>query len=245
MTGSIFTWKREMRYLIFALLLPASAVCQNRDPGYLVVRGRAEIQVPVDFVEMSVMLTSSDSSLQAANDSNRVQIFRLFETLKRYAINDSDFQTRSNSAGRSEYTRESRGPFRVSYDGILILRNLGAYDSLFQELVSLGNISVGIVHFGSNSHTLYRMRAYQRAVLNARREADMLLMGTKQKAGRIIKLIQDSRDVFSRYDDIEKLSDGTIVPLIPKISDPVPGESTLRKSTFPESVEVTVIFALE
>jgi uncharacterized protein YggE len=156
----------------------------------------------------------------------------------------------SNASGladyRADYTLPQRS-FSIYYTAILTLRNLSSYDSLFQALISLGNIQVSIKQFGSTQRTSYRLLAYQKAVDAARREAQMLLKGSHQSVGEIIKLIQDNRDVFTQYDDLDKILEGPrssnmsnieIVALNATVS-------TLRREYLTEQAEVTVIFSIK
>ncbi len=123
------------------------------------------------------------------------------------------------------------------------------YNSLFQSLVGLGNVAVNINGFHSSQHAYYRMLAYQKAVEAARQEAEMLLKGTHQSVGKIIKLIQDNRDVFTQYDDIDKALYGNQFPMGQAVivSAQVEGPATnrFRKKYFTETAEVTVIFDIK
>jgi uncharacterized protein YggE len=55
-----------MKATVLAILLPLVALGQAKEPKYLVVKGRAEVQVPVEYVELSLSLTTRDSSFTAA-----------------------------------------------------------------------------------------------------------------------------------------------------------------------------------
>lgn len=236
-----------MKALFLTMLIPFAVFGQSKDISYLVVKGRAEVQVPVEFLEVSLSIVTNGVSFKTANDSNRALIFKCFEVLHRFGIPDSDFQTINNSSNEDPYNKELDKRYSIRYTGILSLRTPNSYDSLFQALVSLGNVSVNINGFHSSRHAYYRMMGYQKAVEAARREAEMLLKGSNQKVGKIIKLIQDNRDVFTQYDDIEKLlgvdmnlptSGATMI----MASRAMPDASTFRRKYFDEFAEVTVIF---
>jgi uncharacterized protein YggE len=241
--------KDAMKTLLLTMLVPLVVFCQSKDLNYLVVKGRAEVQIPVEYLEVSLSITTEGSSFKAANDSNRILIFKVLDALRRFTIPDSDFQTTNNSSYEQNYNKEVERRFAIHYTGILWLRNPKIYDSLFQTLVSLGNVAVNINGFHSSQHAYYRMLAYHKAVEAARREAEMLLKGSNQKVGKIIKLIQDNRDVFTQYDDIDKLLQGSSVPTgLPGIATAQAegmATNTFRKKYFTELAEVTVIFDIE
>ncbi len=234
-------------FLLF-VLLPLSADAQSTDLSYLVVRGSAEVQVPVDYLEVTITITSYAPTLAAANDTNRAIVFELFQTLRQFSIPDSAFQTQTNSSGENYVPREPERRFSVRYSGVLHLTRPSMYDSLFRALLNIGNLTVNISWFGSTRYAYYKMLAYQKAVDAARREAQMMLKGTKQSVGKIIKLIQDNRDVFTQYDNPENLLQEAVPPNV--ITAPITAEranppSTYRKKYYSEVGQVTVIFELK
>jgi uncharacterized protein YggE len=240
-----------MKALLLIVLSPLVIFCQSKDISYLVVKGRAEVQVPVEFLEIGMLITTNGPSLKTANDSNRVLVFKIFDVLRGFGIPDSDFQTTNNSSQDEEgYNRSPERRFSIRYSGILNLRNPSSYDSLFQALISHGNVTVNINAFRSNRHAYYRMLAYQKAVEAARHEAQLLLKGSHQTVGKIIKLIQDNRDIFTQYDDLDKLFEGNSgLPLSSELMLAAqrsgPSTNTFRKKYFSEFAEVTVIFDIK
>ena len=237
-----------MKTTLVLLLLPLFTYAQSKDINYLVVRGQAEVQVPVDFFEVSLSITTRGPSFQVANDSNRALTLKVLDLLKGFAIPDSDFQTVNNSSSDQEYVPDPTRRLSVHYGATLMLRRPNLYDSLFQSLVRLGNVAVTITNFRSNHLPYYRMLAYQKAVDAARHEAELMLQGSHQTLGKIIKLIQDNRDVFSQYDDIDKILSSSWTPNLQAVS--VSSQRTLpiniiHRDSFIQSGEVTVIFEIK
>ena len=235
-----------MNKILVALLLPLVVLCQSKDKDidYLVVKGRAEVQVPVEYLEISISIMTYGPSFKIANDSNRAMVFKLFTVFRQFSIPDSDFQTTNNSSNQYDYNKEPERRLGIQYSGTLYLRNPNSYDSLFQAIVSLGNVSINIARFHSNQQIYYRMLAYQKAVESARNEAQMLLKGSHQSLGKIIKLIQDNRDVFTQYDDIDKILAGTGQPFGQPVTIvsaqalvPLPGTSTSGRKLSPSPLK--------
>ena len=245
-----------MKTLLALILLffPSELLPQAKDQeiNYLVVRGRAEVKVPIDYLEVSISINTFGPSFKVANDSNRALVFNLFDVLHEFGIADSDFQTMNNSSNQYDYNRDAEKRMAVQYLGTLTLRRPKVYDSLFQAVTNLGNISMMISGSKSNQHAYFRTLAYQRAVEAARAEGEMMLRGSHQSLGRIIKLIQDNRDNFTQYDDIDKLAESAAGPpgmpvtvVSAQAAGGLPGRSTFRKQDYTEAAEVTVIFELK
>jgi hypothetical protein len=75
------------------------------------------------------------------------------------------------------------------------------------------------------------------------------LKGSHQSIGKIIKLIQDDRDVFTKYDDIEQLLEG-VGPtpdsaLMITVQQTPSNSTTFRRNYFSDFGEVTVIFEIK
>ena len=82
-----------MRFTILLLLLPLTVYSQQKEPDYVVVKGRAQVEIPLEYLQVSIAVSTYGSSYKAANDSNRVLVFSVLDVLKRFGIADSDFQT--------------------------------------------------------------------------------------------------------------------------------------------------------
>ena len=246
--------KRCLSLTIMLVAIPFAVFPQSKEKeiNYLVVRGRAEVQVPIDYLEVSISITTYGPSFKVANDSNRALVFKLFDVFRQFSVADSDFQTTNNSANQYDFGREPDKRLGVQYIGVLTFRHPQQYDSLFQAVTSLGNIAMNISRSRSNQHMYYRTLAYQRAVEAARAEGELMLKGSHQTLGKIIKLIQDNRDTFTQFDDINKLVEtGGSSPGEPSLvvsaqaAGPVATRSTFRKNDYTEAAEVTVIFELK
>lgn len=240
-----------MRFTILLLLLPLTVYSQQKEPDYVVVKGRAQVEIPLEYLQVSIAVSTYGSSYKAANDSNRVLVFSVLDVLKRFGIADSDFQTLNISSYENPVSRDAGRAYAIRYNGVLHLRTPQLYDSLFATLVNLGNVAVSISEFQSTKHAYYRMLAYRKAVDAARAEARLLLKGSHQALGRIIKLIQDNRDLYTKYDDIDKLLSGESAleshssEVSVAASAALPAPQAFRAHSFTETAEVTVIFAIK
>jgi uncharacterized protein YggE len=243
-----------MKKLILLVLIPFAVFSQSKEIKYVVVKGSAEVKVPVDYLQVIVSVHTYSASAKIAIDSNRTTVLKMLGILRKYMVADSDFQTNDNSSREDAYVKEPERRHSITYSAQFNLRNVKSYDSLFQELVGLGNIDISVRGNGSNSSAMYKALAYQKAVKAAQHEAEILLATAHQSLGKLIKLIQDSRDVFTQYDDIDQ-----IVQRMPKyiqksesqysgqdvtVSAQASG-SIFRRDFYTQAAEVTAIYEIK
>ena len=236
-----------MKLLICLLFFQQLVFSQAKDPQYVAVEGAAIVVVPVEYFVVRITISSEGKSLSEANTLTKSNVLQMFDILKKYSINDSDFVTKSSETMDAtmpsyRYDTEKKKP-TVQYSGELILREPQIYDALFKDLMAISRIEVGVYDFGNSNIQDYKDLAYKNAVLNAKSNAELLLSGTGSKLGKIYKLLQDGRDRYHEYDDIEKV-------IVPKGGQPMymsvsASPNTFRKKYFEEKVSVTIIYAIE
>ena len=219
-----------------------------QEPQYVVTRGTATVRVPTDFVKIAIGIRTTDESLEEANRKNKELVHKAFDVFRHLAIPDSDFTTTQSQIEDAYSAREGR-KLEVRYQGTLTLRKISLYDSLLAQLVSLGDINIHIQSFGSNNIAAYAADAYQKAVSSARKQAELLLAGSNQHVGKIIKLLQDGRDPFTEYDDIDQLAH-RITQAQPALAVESPNffsvdYHTVRRPYFEQSASVTAIFEIK
>jgi uncharacterized protein YggE len=209
-----------VKKLIWLILFPGIVLCQPNGTKYIVVRGTAEVKVPVDYLKIFVSVHSYNPTEKIASDSNHLKVMEMLDVLSKYDIADSDFQTTDNSSRQDLYTKDPDRRSIITYSAEFNLRKVKAFDSLFQELVNLGNIDVSVRANGSVHGAGYKLLAYQKAYFVALHEAEVLTKAAGQKLGNLIKLIQDNRDVFTQYDDINQI--------VESLPNSLPQEATFR-----------------
>ena len=240
-----------MKTTLFALAFFLIAGCQSKQPQYIAVDGIAKARIPVDYFQVRVTIKTEAATLSAANKENKALVLRFFDILTKYSIPDSDFVTKSSQTSESflpsymRFEREKRLP-SVEYTGELTLRQTNLYDALFKDAVALGKLEIGVFGFGSFQLENFKQKAYQEATANAKARAELLLSGTGQRVDKIFKILQDGRDRYRDYDDIETIIDSkrTVPPqVMAMMAQPEP--STFRKQYFDEQVNVTIIYEIE
>lgn len=237
-----------MNHILSLLSFASLIVFSPQDPQYVVTRGTATVRVPVDFMKISIGVRTSEATLKEANEKNKDMVLGIFGVLKNLAISDSDFVT-TQSETQLTYSRQNERRLDVHYEAILTLRRPSQYDSLLAALASLGDVIVRIQSFGSNNTSKYAAEAYKKAISSARQQAELLVAGSNQRVGKILKLLQDGRDPFTQYDDIDQLAQ-RITQARPIDSERPPDfatmlASTIRRPYFDQTANVTVIFEIK
>ncbi|HUI65316.1 MAG TPA: SIMPL domain-containing protein [Bacteroidota bacterium] len=242
-----------MKRFFLLLLIPLTSFSQSQETRYVVVKGTAELKVPIDYFQVYVSIPSFSANTKAASDSNRAAVLRMMDVVRKYGVADSDFQTNNNTSRLDINAKEPDHRCVVTYVAQFNLRRFRSYDSLFQDLQSLGGIDVSVSGNGSNISPYYKMLAYQKAFKAAHHEAEVLMATSHQKLGRLIKLIQDNRDVFTQYDDLDQILKQSVGTQTLEYrygyaniaATQMSAERIFRREFYTQSAEVTAIFAIE
>jgi len=234
----------RIAYSVLAFCLVS---CQHPDPRYVITEGRSSVKVPIETLDLSISVRSRNASLKEANQETRNSVLSMFRTFKKFGIADSDFVTERNSS--SDRYDDYRGDklAQVEYSGHLRLWDLKLFDPIFNELTTLGNVSISIEDFGSSRTDEYTRQSYEQALKSARNEAEMLVAGTGTKVGRILKILKTRGNPFDEYDDFEKHVANVTGPQTYASYDleSLNLEPTFRKRYFEISTFVTVMFEIE
>lgn len=239
-----------MKKIFLIILFQQILFAQAKDPQYIAVEGKATVKVPVEYFLIRITIKNEGQTLSEANKQNKINVLKMFDVLKKHSISDSDFVTKSSETSEASlpsfprYNKEAK-EISVQYSGELVLRNPQIYDLLFNDLLNIPNIDVGVVGFGNFNVEKYKKTAYKEAVLNAKSNAELLLTGTGCKLGKIYKLLQDGRDRYHEYDNIDQMMNPNSVGAnyMAMLAPELP--STFKKKYFDEYAEVTIIYAIE
>jgi len=244
-----------MKFMVILLVTLVFSGCSNQDHNYVVVKGAATIQVPIDYMKIGVYIENSSKTVEQANKENKELVVQMFKALTSFGIADSDFVTdRSEMATDWAYdalnSREEL--LKIVYSGTLTLRDPGIYDKLFWKLSSLNKVKVQVKGYGSNRLLEYKQEAYSRALQNASKQADLLLSGTHQKKGQLLRVLQEGIDPYHMYDDFEdQISDASRIQSSSRPTLAIESEDmelavveTWRKTTYSISSGAIVIYEI-
>ena len=235
-----------MRLAVIALAFLGIS-CQQPASRYVVTEGHATVQAPIEFLTMSISIDVRNASLDQANRETRELVLKMFQIFKRYGLPDSSFVTLTNTSSNRNRSYDAEKLSEVTYSGELRGVEPRLYDHLFAELLALGDISISITSFQNTRLDQFNKQAYEQAVSNARKQAELLLSGTGSKVGRILKVLKTRENPFDEYDDFEKHIDKVTTPK-PSVQYDMAApnlESTYRRSTFDVSSSVNIMFEID
>jgi hypothetical protein len=116
------------------------------------------------------------------------------DVLKANRIADKDIQT-SNFSVRPEYRRNQRGAqqpevvgYHVSNQLTARVRDLPALGSILDALVQAGSNQISGITFGIDDETGVLNQARNRAIVNARAQAELYAQAAGVKVGRVISI---------------------------------------------------------
>jgi uncharacterized protein len=241
--------KPQQLVLFGGILLALFAGCGNSGDRFIVVEGRSVVRVPIDYVTISINISSPADNLSRASFKNLAAVNRLLETVHALAIPDSDFQTWNKRASAQPYRYDERRPSSVVYDASLSVRDVRRLDTIYSVLASIPDIDLKIVDFNSSHIDEAQREAYNAAMAAAKKKAEMLLAGTGQSVGAVLKILEDSNNPFQNLEYAQKefLSGKTVrilrySDLGPPPSVPV---SSFRLRYFDVPAKVTVMYELK
>ena len=221
--------------------------CQQPTSRYVVSEGHATIQAPIESMTLSIAIQTRNPSLEQANKTTRDVVLKMFQTFKKFNIPDSSFVTLTDesSSRREPYEKEKFS--EIAYSGDLRGVDPRIYDRLFADLLSLGDVSIRISSFQNSQLDQYNKRAYEQAVANARKQAELMLSGTGARVGKILKVLKTKDNPFDEYDDFENHVDKVTGPKTHVQYDlSAPNlEPIFRRNSFDVSSSVTIMFEIE
>jgi len=179
-----------MKRLLFpVLLLPILAFAQGGLPvnPYIYVDGKAEIQKAADLVKISFDVVARASDVAKANAEVQAKAARVFDLLKRHKIADNDViaeSLRSEPEFENEQSYVRRGKvvgFSVSRRFDVKIRDVTAFPKLVDELIAGVNAEFSVVASGVSNEREMQDQLWEKALKNAREQADKVLKTTNMK----------------------------------------------------------------
>jgi uncharacterized protein YggE len=245
-----------MRLFLILFLLVLFG-CNNNGDSYIVVAGKAQIDIPIDLMYVKVDLSHQDASMKLARENGIKMVTKVLSVLEELKINDSDYVTTDYDLHKS-WSYQTDVPdhlkYTLDYDLLVTLRDINQYDALLSELAEIGRIGVSIKGFGSNEIQKYSEELYRKALNNAREKADFLVEQNGQKIGGIHKMLGYSYDIDSHFDnidetiehfmmeDVRKDQNSIIVTAEKESRVPKNLESLLKIKTYSKTIRLSVSY---
>jgi uncharacterized protein YggE len=178
------------RFLFPLLILPISVFAEGGlpDKPYIYVEGKAEIKKPADIVTMRFDLVGRAPDQPKANADVQSKANKIFALLKERKIADNDMiaeDLRSEPEFEQEenYSR-SHGKligYRVTRAFQIKVRDVAAFPKLADELVAIQGVEFSGIDGGLAKEKEIEPEVWQKALANAREQADKTLKPLNMK----------------------------------------------------------------
>jgi uncharacterized protein YggE len=176
--------------VLLALALPVTLLAQGGLPSepYLYVEGKAEIEKPADMVELRFDLVARNADQTKANQEVQTKVNKTLALLKERKIGENDViaadiksepQYENNEGARSKNGKIIG--YAVTRSVSVRVRDITAFAKLIDELLAIGGIEFSGIDAGLTKENEIRDEIFEKALANAREQADKTLktMGMK------------------------------------------------------------------
>jgi uncharacterized protein YggE len=183
------------RFLLLSLsLVPLSVLAGGGLPDnpYIYVEGKADIEKPADMMTLRFQLVGRAPQQPKANEQVQTTANKIFALIKDRKIADSDviaedIRSEPEFEKGDEYS-DKRGKligFKVTRDFQLKLRDVAAFPKLVDDLINTEGVEFYGIEGGLAKEKEIESEMWQKALANAREEADKTLKPLDMKIGSV------------------------------------------------------------
>ena len=225
--------------LILALLLPCAAMAETvsvADGATLTVTGSASVSLKADYARVTVGVSTSDKTVEAAAKANNTAIFAVIAALKEAGVLEEDIAT-SNYSVYAEYDYSSLSGqklkgYNVTNQLTVIIRDMEHIGATLDHATAAGANEIYSLQFLSTKSDEAQDEATVYAVQDAMRRAKLLADAAGLTLGGIVS-ISDSTASY-----------GIVTRTYSSKLDAAAGNSILPDDTS-VSASVTIVFELK
>ena len=190
--------------LIFALLLPCCALAESNPAAAsgatITVTGSASVTLKADYARISVGVSTSDKTVEAAALQNNAAINAVITALKEAGVDEKDIVT-SNYSVHAEYDYSSFDGqkltgYNVTNQLTVIIRDMEHIGATLDQATAAGANNIYNIDFLSTKADEAQDEATTYAVQDAMRRAKLLADAAGLQLGSIVS-ISDSTGTWS------------------------------------------------
>lgn len=246
----------KIRHLVSLILIAAApllsaqsaACCSAPEPRTIVVRGEGMVQAPPDMVQVVLKVNTGSANLMEAKQENDRRIVKVQEVTKSYGIKPEDILIEYNDIERI-VNKDPKGErryvrFVVKKTITILMRELGRFEPLLNELLQAGVNELDEVSFRQSRYQELKAKARELAVKNAQEKATALASNLGRRVGKPMKIVERINYYFGDDEDVSvtTLSNLGYIGNARRNRAPTPETSAGTKQFISE---VTVVFELE
>ena len=225
--------------LILALLLPCAALAETiavAEGATITVTGSASVSLKADYARISVGVSTSDKTVEAAAQANNVAIAAVIEALKEAGVAEEDIATSNYSVyaeyDYSSYTGQTLSGYNVNNQLTVIIRDMEHIGATLDKATAAGANNIYNIEFLSTLANDAQDEATVYAVQDAMRKAKLLAAAAGLKLGGIVSITEAA----ATYGLITRTYESKL--------DAAAGNSILPDDTS-VSASVTIVFELK
>ncbi len=209
---------------LLMLALPALSLAQGAAvpaaPGATItVTGAASVNLKADHAKVSVGVSTSDTTVEAASEKNNAAIFAVIEALKAAGIAEEDVATSSYSV-HAEYDYSTGKSILTGYNVTnqltVVIRDMAHIGATLDKATSAGANSIYNIEFLSTQAPAAQDEATGYAVQDALRRAKLLADASGLELGGILSIQENTAGVYvaaRAYDSaLSKTAGNSILP---------------------------------
>jgi|LGVF01.1.fsa_nt_gb uncharacterized protein YggE len=196
-----------MRNIIFTilLLLPSFILSQNNT---ITIKSEAKLNVPVDFVIVSVTIEEYGNNLSEINSNMNKKAIKLQKKILSFGIDSTLISTQQNELQNLPYSHRDKGSSVARLTYLFPLSNLNQYDTLKTSLIENGAKDIRIKEKCVYNIEKYRSEAYKQAFDNAKAKAEIIVSQTGKKIIGINKIVDGNYDIDRMEKNYFNISNG-------------------------------------
>lgn len=170
------------------ILTTTIAMAQHTQTPSVDVTGEGIINIIPDQVSIKVRVENTGKNPQAVKQKNDAVISQVFETIKKFRIEDKDVQTDYIRLSKNyEYNTKTYN-YAANQAITIRLRDLRMYETLMNSLLESGINRIDGVNFMASNRKQLEVEARQRAVQNAKDKATQYASVLSQSIGKAIHI---------------------------------------------------------
>lgn len=182
--------------LTFALLLPCFALSESApsvaDGATITVTGSATVTLKADYARISVGVSTTDKTVEAAAQQNNAAIHTVIEALKEAGVDEKDIAT-SNYSVHAEYDYSSFAGqkltgYNVTNQLTVVIRDMDHIGATLDKATAAGANNIYNIDFLSTKADEAQDEAITYAVQDAMRRAKLLASAAGLQLGGIVSI---------------------------------------------------------
>jgi len=229
--------------IVSVIIICSNAIAAEREelPLHIEVTGTGTVELPVDYVEISIDIIVKDPKDQLKtklkSDEDVRQILTIAKTI---GIEEKDIDASYITIGPEYKLDDNENEIIVGYTSqreiLIILRKLESLDSLLTKIIAIKSTQISDLEFCSdNLNDSIKENLYKVAIEKAKKQADMLSKLLGLKCGKILDI-----DFLENYSDEDFFCDmESEVKKIKSLSN------SFLKKTITISKKITITYELE